>query len=756
MSPANDYPSYPRPQLTRTAWENLNGVWQFAPAVRGAAPPIGTDLPQRILVPFPMESALSGIKAHSEYAFYRRTFTVPSAWSGRHVLLHFGAVDWQARVWVNGHLLGTHDGGYDPFTMDVTSALAPGAIQEIVVGVYAPVDQRGEPIGKQRLAPHSIFYTASSGIWQTAWLEPVPAAHVVSVVAAPDLKTDTLKVAVNVVAARGDAVEVIALRGSRPVGSVIGAPGATLSLPVPHARLWAPEHPYLYGMSVRLLHKGRRVDAVGSYFGMRSISVSSVDGVAKVMLNGRPVFMLGTLDQGYWPDGIYTAPTEAALKQDLVTEKSLGFNTVRKHMKVEPDLWYYDADRLGLLVWQDMPAMIIASPAAAARAQFTTELHAMIEAHIDHPSIVQWVAFNEGWGEFEPARITADVRRWDPSRLVDTDSGENCCHSFKVNDGGALDNHTYVGPGSPARSGRQATEDGEFGGLGLALPGHLWPGTPFAYENESGSSVLTQRYTDVITQAGVEARHFGLSAAIYTAATDVENETDGLIAYDREVVKVDPTRVRAVNRALVAAGSRAPTPFGTYPNLAAAFDNTGITAVTDPLPGNFDGGGQSYDAGGLAAAGLAPGQTVTVAGVPVSWPNTPAGAADNVVSGGQTIHIGKAGRTLVLLGAATWAPTAGKAARGTIAYANGSTATYALSFSDWTAATAGESSPVVTTSPSNVEPGSGVASRPVHVYAEAIRLAPQKKVRSITLPRVNDGIVAVPEVALHVFALGVR
>jgi hypothetical protein len=755
VSPGDDYPSYPRPQLTRTAWENLNGVWQFAPANPGDAPPVGIDLPQRILVPFPMESALSGIAAHHDDSWYRRTFTIPPSWSGRHVLLHFGAVDWEASVWVNGHLVGTHRGGYDPFSIDITSALAPSGVQEIVVGVSAPVDGGGEPIGKQRLAPSRIFYTASSGIWQTPWLEPVPAAHVDRLVTTPDLGNDTLQVVVHAVAARGDTVRAVAYRGSRAVGSVSGAPGTTLVLPVPHPRLWSPGDPYLYGLSVRLLHHGRPVDAVGSYFGMRAIAVASVGGVPRITLNGKPIFMLGTLDQGYWPDGIYTAPTEAALVQDLITEKALGFNAVRKHMKVEPELWYSEADRLGLLVLQDMPAMNIVTPTAAARRQFLAELHAMIATHIDHPSIVQWTPFNEGWGEFDPTGVTDDVRAWDGSRLVDTVSGENCCDAFGGGNGDVRDTHDYVGPGVQNAHGRQAAEAGEFGGLGLALGGHLWPGTPFAYEAESDSSVLTQRYADVLGQVGIEAQHFGLSAAIVTAATDVENEVDGLVTYDRAVVKVDVARVRAVNRAVIAAGSQAPRRFGTYPSLAAADDNVGITDAANPIPGNYDGGGQSYQAAGLAGAGLAPGRRVTVDGVPVRWPVAAAGHPDNVVAAGQTIRIHRAGRTLVLLGSATSAPEP-KTATGTITYSDGSTESYALSFTDWAAATASPPSRIVTTSTSNVEPGSGAAPRPVHVYADAIALHRGKTVRSITLPLVDDGVVAPPHVALHVFALGIR
>ncbi len=756
VSPGSDYPSYPRPQLTRTAWENLNGVWQFAAANPGDPPPIATDLPQRILVPFPMESALSGIAAHDDESWYRRTFTVPPGWSGRHVLLHFGAVDWQAQVWINGHLVGTHRGGYDPFTIDITSALTPGALQEIVVGVSAPVDGGGEPIGKQRLVPNRIFYTASSGIWQTPWLEPVPAAHVDRVVTTPDLVNDTLTVAVHAAGAKGDTVRAVAYRGSHAVGSVSGAPGASLALPVPHPRLWSPTHPYLYGLTVRLLRHGRPVDAVGSYFGMRSIGVARVGGVPRIMLNGKPIFMLGPLDQGYWPDGIYTAPTESALAQDLVTEKALGFNTVRKHMKVEPELWYAEADRLGLLVLQDMPAMNIVTPTATAQRQFLAELHAMIATHIDHPSIVQWTPFNEGWGEFDPAGVTADVRAWDGSRLVDTVSGENCCASFGGGHGDVRDSHTYVGPGVQNARGRQAAEAGEFGGLGLALDGHLWPGTPFAYEAEPDSAVLTQRYADALGQVGIEARHFGLSAAIVTAATDVENEVDGLITYDRAVVKVDAARVRAVNRAVIAAGSGAPRRFGTYSSLAAAYDNVGITEGGDPTGGNFDGGGQSYAAAGLVDAGLAPGRRVTVDGVPVRWPATAAGRPDNVVAGGQTIRIAAAGHTLVALGAATWPPPKGETARGTITYSDGSVQSYTLSFSDWTAAKASADSQIVSTSASNVEPGSGAPSRPVHVYADAIPLRRGKTVRSVTLPLVDDGIVGTPQGAMHVFALGIR
>ena len=415
VSPTKENQSYPRPQMTRTVWENLNGVWQFARARARARPPVGVTLPRRILVPFPMESALSGIGAHYEYSWYRRTFTIPASWSGQRVLLNFGAVAWQATVWVNGRRIGTHRGGYDPFSMDITAALRRGGVQEVIVGVDAPVDRGSEPVGKQRLRPHRIWYAASSGIWQTVWLEPVPVAHIASIRATSDLQHDNLSVTVRTTDAAGDTIEAIAYHGTQQVGSAEGSPTATLTVSVPNARLWSPQDPYLYGLTVQLARGGRPIDAVGSYFGMRSISVGSIGGVARVELNGQPTFMLGTLDQGYWPDGGYTAPTAKALASDLLIEKALGFNAVRKHMKVEPQQWYYDTDRLGLLVWQDMPAMVVAKPTAAARHEFLRELHAIVDANIDHPSIVQWDAFNEGWGEFDPVQVTQDLHAWDPA-----------------------------------------------------------------------------------------------------------------------------------------------------------------------------------------------------------------------------------------------------------------------------------------------------------------------------------------------------
>jgi hypothetical protein len=560
VSPTNENWGYPRPQMTRTAWENLDGVWQFAPARAGARPPVGVALRRRILVPFPMESALSGVGTHYEYSWYRRTFTIPSSWSGRRVLLNFGAVDWQGTVWVNGRRIGTHRGGYDPFSLDITSALRRAGVQEVIVGVDAPVDRGGEPLGKQRLRTRRIWYAANSGIWQTVWLEPVPVAHIDSIRATPDVQDDTVSVTVRTTDASGDTIQAVAYQGTQQVASAQGSAAATLTMSVPDARLWSPNDPYLYGLTVRLAHGGLPVDTVGSYFGMRSISVASVGGVPKVELNGQPTFMLGTLDQGYWPDGGYTAPTSQALAYDLLIEKALGFNAVRKHMKVEPQQWYYDTDRLGLLVWQDMPAMVIAKPTAAARQKFLRELHAIVNANIDHPSIVQWVPFNEGWGEFDPGRVTQDLHRWDPTRLVDTTSGYNRCSCAASNAGDVLDKHSYPGPGVQAPSPTQATEDGEFGGLALRVPGHVWPGRTFGYKRAANSQILTRRYVGLLTQVDRAALRTGLSGAIYTGLSDVDHEDDGLISFDRRMLKVSPASVQAINERVIADGSQAPAP----------------------------------------------------------------------------------------------------------------------------------------------------------------------------------------------------
>ncbi|WP_243716159.1 LamG-like jellyroll fold domain-containing protein [Actinomadura darangshiensis] len=559
VGPDNALPDYPRPQLTRKRWQNLNGVWQFAGATAGEKPPVGKDLDERILVPYPVESALSGIARSVQHMWYRRTFTVPSGWRnrGQRLVLQFGAVDHTAKVYVNGREVAAHTGGYNAFSVDVTDALNPRGAQELIVGVDDPTDIGHQAVGKQRKPGDGIFYTPASGIWQTVWMEPVAGAHIGDLTTTPEPSAGRLRLTANA-SAPGGTVEAIAYAGHKPVGRVTGKAGDELSIRIPHAHLWTPDDPYLYRLKVRLRSGHTVVDEVGSYFGMRSVSLGKgEDGKTRMLLNGKFVPQVGTLDQGYWPDGIYTAPTDEALKFDLAAHKKLGFNMVRKHMKVEPDRWFYWADRLGLLVWQDMPAMFGGhEPSAADKKQFEAEMQAMVRQHDSHPSVIVWVPFNEGWGEYEPGRIADTVKGWDPSRLVNADSGVNCCDSLPDNgEGDIYDDHTYVGPGSPPiPRGDRASVAGEYGGLGLKVDGHMFdPAGSFAYEMTPDSATLTRRYTEV--QDGVRKLvvKCGLSASVYTQITDVEKEVNGLYTYDRQQPKMDAAKVREANRSIIAA-----------------------------------------------------------------------------------------------------------------------------------------------------------------------------------------------------------
>ncbi len=358
VRPDKVWSEYPRPQMVRRQWQNLNGLWQFAVASRDAAPPVGKNLPQQILVPFPVESALSGVMRSAERVWYRRTFAIPQAWAGKHVLLHFGAVDWDTTVWVNGKKIGTHRGGYDPFEFDIAGALTPSGEQELIVGVYDPTDAGNQPRGKQVRSPHSIWYTSTTGIWQTVWLEPVADEHVTSLRIAPDLKAGVVRVTVQgSSAADGLPVRLTALSGDEPVASGTGSLGQTIELPILDAHPWSPADPFLYGLKVVIGDVERATDSLDSYFGMRDISIGKgAAGTTRLLLNGTALFQYGPLDQGFWPDGLYTAPSDAAQRYDLEVTKKLGFNMARKHVKVEPERWYYWCDKLGLLVWQDMPS----------------------------------------------------------------------------------------------------------------------------------------------------------------------------------------------------------------------------------------------------------------------------------------------------------------------------------------------------------------------------------------------------------------
>ncbi|GAA2695710.1 MULTISPECIES: AbfB domain-containing protein [Actinosynnema] len=548
VSPTNALPEYPRPQLVRPDWQNLNGVWEFAGAANLNDPPIGRPLAEGVLVPYAIESALSGIKRHEDSMFYRRTFTVPAGWDGRRVKLNFGAVTWESRVWVNGTQVGTHTGGFDPFSFDVTGALRSGG-NEIVVGVNSPVDGQRYPIGKQRRNPSGIWYTPASGIWQTVWLEPVATNHITRLDTTPDVPAGVLDLVVR--GSAGQQVQAQVLSGGQVVGTASGTVGQHLRVPVPNARLWSPDDPFLYDLRVTMAGG----DAVTGYFGMRSLGKAVIGGVTRPLLNGDFVFQLGTLDQGYWPDGVYTAPTDAALRSDLEQQKALGFNMVRKHIKVEPARWYYWADRLGLMVWQDMPSVDSVDEAPNSHANYESELRRMIDHLKGITSIVQWVPFNEGWGEYDAGRITDLVRSLDNTRLINHNSGSNCCVSDPdPGNGDVIDDHAYqMSSGTRQPDGRIAVL-GEYGGLGRRITGHEYqPGQGFAYGDLfPDENSLTSRYVTITEEVGRFVQTRGLSASVYTEPYDVENEVNGFYTYDRQVLKMNAAQVRAVNQRVLA------------------------------------------------------------------------------------------------------------------------------------------------------------------------------------------------------------
>jgi hypothetical protein len=544
---------YPRQQMVRKDWLNLNGVWQVQLGAVGEAPPVGQDLPDRILVPFPVESALSGVMKAADHLWYRRTFQVPRQWLGKRLLLHFGAVDWKAEVWLNGKEIGEHRGGYDPFTFDITAATKPDGDQELLVRVYDPSDADTQPRGKQVRKPGGIFYTSTTGIWRTVWLEPLPPAYIGDLKIVPDVDAGKVRVTVQAPgAAAEDTAKLTALDGQRVVATAEGPIGKPIELPIANAKLWTPDTPFLYDLRVELRHGAAVADTVGSYFGMRKIGIGKDEmGVTRILLNGKFVFQVGPLDQGFWPDGLYTAPTDAALKYDIEITKKLGFNMARKHVKVEPDRWYYWCDKLGLLVWQDMPSgdasvapnkgEITRQPASAR--QYELELRRMIDALHNHPCIVTWVVFNEGWGQFDTKRITNWTKTYDPSRLVDCASGWN---DMAVGD--MHDIHVYPGPGCPEPEPKRAAVLGEFGGLGLGVDGHTWTNKTWGYRGTQSSADLTRKYEKLLRSVYRLKDEQGLSAAVYTQTTDVETEANGLLTYDRAVIKVDLDRVAAANR----------------------------------------------------------------------------------------------------------------------------------------------------------------------------------------------------------------
>lgn len=633
VSPTNALPDYPRPQLARPSaasptWTNLNGLWQFA-SWDGFSPiPFGQDLGGKVLVPYPIESVLSGVQKHYDYMLYRRTVDVPKDYTkdGKHVRLNFGAVTYDATVFVNGQQIARHLGGYDAFSADITSALRAGGPQEIIVAVHSPVDGEHIPVGKQRLDPGplgGVWFTASSGIWQTVWLEPVQPTSIASFTATPDVDTGSFTITATYNGeVSGARLSVDVLDGTQKVASGNGIAGSPLRIAVPHPHLWSPDDPHLYTFKARV-----KSDAVESYAGLREISVEKVDGKQRVTLNHKPTFLLGTLDQGFWPDGIYTAPTDEALKFDLQKTKDLGFNTIRKHIKIEPARWYYWADRLGLMVWQDIPAMTPESSGSLTtgeKANFRAEASRIVDQLHNTTSIIGWIPFNEGWGQWSvqaAADVGTQLKTQDPSRLMDERSGSNCCYTPGDPGGGdVIDWHVYPGPALPAPDANRASMDGEHGGYNYSVAGHRWPGAPTDPPNSvTSNAALTDAYVANTAVLRDQGAPYGLSGSIYTEITDIEGEQPGLLTYDRAYEKVDEQRVRTANQEVIAAATKTPpTPPPGTPGLkgvhAWTFDEGSGTSVADavgadPLTvsGAFQwvdgpaGGAVQFDGNGSAA-----------------------------------------------------------------------------------------------------------------------------------------------------------
>lgn len=544
VNPNAPLPEYPRPQMVRNDWMNLNGIWQFQPGNAGDPVPAGQTLTGDILVPFPVESAISGVMEHHDRLWYRRLFEVPSQWDGQRILLHFGAVDWEAEVYINGTSAGIHKGGYDAFSFDITPYLNPSGSQELIVRVFDPTDNAGIARGKQTLYPGGIMYTSCTGIWQTAWLEPVPLVSITELKLIPDIDRNMLKVTGYTSDLLPDlTVQATAYDNGNAVGTVSGAIEEELHLVMHNPKLWSPDTPFLYDLTVVLKQGETVIDQVDSYFGMRKISLGTVDGIIKILLNNEFVFLMGPLDQGFWPDGVYTAPTDEALRYDIEQTIAMGFNMTRKHIKVEPARWYYWCDKLGLMVWQDMPSMnsYTGNPQPIDAPQFKTELTRLVQTHWNNPAIIMWVLFNESQGQHDTEQLCQYVKDMDPDRLVNQASGGT---HYGVGD--VLDIHSYPPPNYPVSS-TQARACGEYGGIGMRVTDHMWDENSWGYTMVNSGEELAAVYDSYSQQLNSFKTNQGLSAAVYTQITDVEIEINGLMTYDRDVVKADPNRIRESN-----------------------------------------------------------------------------------------------------------------------------------------------------------------------------------------------------------------
>ncbi|HOK95256.1 MAG TPA: beta galactosidase jelly roll domain-containing protein [Anaerohalosphaeraceae bacterium] len=532
VTPNNVWPEYPRPHMVRQNWQNLNGLWDYAVVSQDAPKPDSWD--GKILVPFCIESALSGVMKKvqpSQSLWYRRTFQSSLDKSSKRLLLHFGAVDWQAAVWVNGKQVGRHTGGYDPFTFDITDAVVDGQ-NELVVRVWDPTDTGSQPKGKQVLRPGGIMYTAVTGIWQTVWLETVPSLYIQSLKIVPDVDRSVVQITVS---ASNTAEAAITVKDNgRTAAQAQGKTGQPIEVKLEACKLWSPDSPHLYDLEISLMDASGAADRVSSYFGMRKIEVKKDEnGINRLFLNNKVLFQYGPLDQGWWPDGLYTPASQAAMEYDIVMTKKFGMNMARKHVKYECARWYYLCDKLGLLVWQDMPSGDTGRDEES-KSNFRTELKAMVDALHNFPCIVMWIPFNEGWGQHDTEEIVQWMQNYDPTRPINEASGWHDRGSGDVSD-----MHNYPGPGVRPAEDKRVCVLGEFGGLGLPIEGHLWqPDRNWGYVSYKNTEELTDAYVGLLTAMRPLIAQ-GLSAAVYTQTSDVEIEINGLMTYDRKVVKMD-------------------------------------------------------------------------------------------------------------------------------------------------------------------------------------------------------------------------
>ena len=553
---------YPRPIMEREEWKNLNGLWDYSIRPRGGTKPTGID--GKILVPFPVESSLSGVMKEvdaSNEVWYRTTFEVPSQWKRKEIILNFGAVDWKADIWLNDVKVGSHSGGYAPFSFDITPFLKRGS-QNLTVRVWDPSNEGPQPRGKQVKDPEGIWYTPVTGIWQTVWLEPVSEKRFEHLKFTPDIDRNTIKLETKTSNTDyGDIVEVTIFDNGRESQKVRTAIGQEVEIQLEEPRLWSPESPYLYRTTVRLISDGKVSDEVKTYFAMRKISTSrDENGVVRMQLNNEDYFHFGLLDQGWWPGGLYTAPSDEALKYDILKTKEFGFNMIRKHVKVEPARWYTHCDELGILVWQDMPNGDEQpiwqmrkyfdgnelQRTARSEQIYRKEWKEIMDYLHSYPSIVVWVPFNEAWGQFKTEEITEWTKEYDPSRLVNSASGGN---HFQTGD--ILDLHNYPGPELYLYDAQRVTVLGEYGGIGLPLEGHLWqPDRNWGYVQFKNSEEVTDKYIEYTNKLQELAKR-GFSAAVYTQTTDVEGEVNGLMTYDRKVDKLDIEKVRKANKEVI-------------------------------------------------------------------------------------------------------------------------------------------------------------------------------------------------------------